>query len=301
MPVSSTHKVAIKSRDGVSSRITVFRNANPQAPVAVIMPAMGVKASFYIPLAGALVTQGLNVVTADLRGHGESGIRAGRRTDFGYREMVRYDWPCIMLQIKNLFPDSFKIILGHSLGGQISILYMAANPGEIDRLILVAAPSLYFRDWPFSNSFSPFNSLFLLFSTHVFLLVARGLGHFPGRRIGVGGNEAMRLIGDWAKIVRTGRYDMINPSVDYDALTRLLRLPVLGISFSDDGFAPRRAVDRLCAKMPCTDLTRWHIAPHDLGCAQLGHFWWVKQSEQLAKRISTWLAKDFSFYASNRS
>jgi len=249
----------------------------------VVMPAMGVKAAFYAPLADALVKRGLNVVTADLRGHGESGIRPGRRTDFGYGEMVRYDWPCIMDRVKTLFPYSPKIILGHSLGGQLSTLYLAEHPFEIDRLILVAAPSLYYRDWPFPHS------LTLLFSTQMFFLVAAALGYFPGRRMGVGGTEAVRLIRDWARLVRRGRYDMVNPSVDYESLLEELRIGVLAISFSDDGFAPRRAVDRFCSRMPSSSLTCWHLTPQDFGCKQLGHFRWVYQGEQLAQRMARWL------------
>ena len=103
---SPNEKVCIQSKDGALSRITVFRNTVKRAAVVIIMPAMGVNASFYAPVAQSLVKQGLNVVTADLRGHGESSIRPGRNADFGYSEMVLYDWPCIMAQVKMLFTHS---------------------------------------------------------------------------------------------------------------------------------------------------------------------------------------------------
>ena len=282
--MSQREKVAIQSRDGASSRITIFRNSDREAPVLVLMPAMGVKATFYEPLAHALVREGLNLVTADLRGHGESRIRPGRDADFGYGEMVRYDWPCIIDRTRILFPHSRKILLGHSLGGQLSTLYMSENPGEIDGLITVGAPSLYYLDWPFPGSIT------LLFSTQLFRLVAKVMGYFPGRRMGIGGTEAKSLVRDWARVVRKGRYDMINPSRDYEPLLRNLRVPVLAISFTDDGFAPKRAIDRLYSKMTHIDLTRWHITPQEMGCDELGHFWWVNQSDRLAGMISNWLA-----------
>jgi predicted alpha/beta hydrolase len=281
--LSLDEKVNIQSEDGVLSRISVFRNTVKQAPVLIIMPAMGVNASFYEPFAHTLVKQGLNVVTADLRGHGESEIRPGQNADFGYREMVLYDWPCVMAQIKMLFPHSLKIILGHSLGGQLSMLYLAENPASIDGLIMVAAPSLYYKDWQFPASIT------LLFSTQLFKWIAKALGYFPGRKFGIGGTEARQLVGDWARIVRKGRYDMINQAVDYESHLRALHIPVLAISFSDDGFASKRPVDRLCQKMPNTCLTRWHFDPNNFGCQKLGHFWWINQSESLADRISRWL------------
>lgn len=281
--VPSVEKIDIRAEDNVSSRVTVFRSAAPESAVAIIMPAMGVKASFYSPLANALVEEGLNVVTADLRGHGESSIRPGRHADFGYGEMVLHDWPSIVGQVKALFPHSEKIILGHSLGGQLTPLYLADNPGEIDRLIMVAAPSLYWLDWPFPRS------VILLVLTSIFSVIAKVLGYFPGHRIGVGSAEAMRLMSDWARIARRGRYDMIRPGEDYVSSLRELRIPLLAISFSDDGFAPRRAVDRYCQKMPAVSLTRWHIAPEDLDRDTLGHLWWVNESETLAKRITRWV------------
>lgn len=285
MNSSTSEKVRIKSKDGVLSRITVFRNPLNHAPVVVIMPAMGVKASFYAPLAHLLVKQELNVVTADLRGHGESAIRPGRHVDFGYREMVLYDWPCIMSQVKMFFPHSLKIILGHSLGGQLSTLYLAENPASIHSLILVAAPSLYYKHWPFPRSIK------LLFSTQIFHWIAKALGYYPGRKIGIGGTEAIQLVKDWARVVRTGRYGMIDKNLDYESCLRRLRIPVLAISFTDDDFAPKGAVDHLCQKMPNVSLTRWQLAPENFDCKRLGHLWWINQSEPLAYRLSRWLTK----------
>lgn len=254
-----------------------------QAPVLIIMPAMGVSANFYEPFAYMLVKNGLNVVTSDLRGHGESSIRPGRSVDFGYREMVLYDWPCVMAQVKMLFPHSPKIILGHSLGGQLSTLYIAQNSSSVDGFIMVAAPSLYYKDWHFPRSIA------LLFSTQIFKWIARIFGYFPGRKIGIGGTEAMQLVKDWARVVLKGSYDMIDQSINYQSDLRMIRIPVLAISFSDDGFAPKRAVDRLCQKMPNICLARWHLAPEDIGCNKLGHFWWMNQREPLADRVSRWL------------
>ena len=47
-----------KGKDGAFSRITVFRNKAKQAPVLIIMTAMGVSANLYEPFAYSLVKQG---------------------------------------------------------------------------------------------------------------------------------------------------------------------------------------------------------------------------------------------------
>jgi len=276
-------KIKVRSDDGVSSKITVFPALDLRAPTIICMPAMGVKARFYEPLAYDFVKKGLNVVTADLRGHGDSGIRPNRTSDFGYGDMVVYDWPSIIDQTRNHFPDSLKIILGHSLGGQLSTLYLSEKPEKATGLILIAAPSLYYRDWPFPHG------LRLLLMTQTFALIASILGYHPGKKLRIGGTEARRLVSDWARIVRKGRYDMIRKGVDYEELSGNLEMPVLAISFSDDGFAPKRAADRLCQRMPLAELTRWHLTPRDLGCGSLGHFSWVKRSERLVSMITNWI------------
>ena len=269
----------------MSSKITIFPAWDKGVPTVICMPAMGVRARFYEPLARNFAKKGLNVVTADLRGHGESGIRPGRTSDFGYGDMVVYDWPCILDRTRNHFHDSPIIILGHSLGGQLSTLYISEMTDKVTALILAAAPSLYYRDWPFPHG------LRILLMTQTFALIARVLGYHPGKKLRVGGTEAKQLICDWARITRKGRYDMIREGVDYEKLSRNLEMPVLAISFSDDGFAPKPAADRLCQRMPLVELTRWHLTPGDLGCSSLGHFSWVKQSERLVSMISNWVGE----------
>ncbi len=278
-------KITIKSGDGAASQITLFRTTDSDATVIICMPAMGVWASYYEPLAHELVLSGRNVITADLRGKGESLVKPCRGCDFGYHEMVYYDWPEIVEQANHLFPHSRKVLLGHSLGGQLSTLYMSATPGEIDGLVLVACPSVHYRGWPFPHNIR------ILLMTQAFRFVAGLLGYFPGKRLGFAGTESKTHITDWAYTTLTGRYKPRNSTRNYEALLLHLKAPVLAISFSDDGFAPRTAVERLCAKIPGTQLTHWYVTPQELGLDTLGHVGWVKRCQPVVKRISEWLAQ----------
>ncbi len=141
-------EIEIAALDGVASAITVFTKDHvPLAPVLVCMPAMGVPARYYEPLAEPIVKEGWRFVTADLRGVGLSSIRVRRGVSFGYHEMVSFDWPAVVLKAQALFPGAPVYLLGHSLGGQLSVLFLAANPGAASGLILVAAPSVHWRGW----------------------------------------------------------------------------------------------------------------------------------------------------------
>ena len=275
-------EVGIEGKDGVTSRITVFADDfSHTAPVLICMPAMGVPAKFYDPLAVPVVKEGWRLVTADLRGNGLSSLRASRKVSFGYHEMVTFDWPAVVEKVKALFPGAPVYLLGHSLGGQLSALYLAANPEACTGLILVATPSVYYKGWDF-----PLN-LGILAGTQLACAIARILGYFPGKRIGFGGTEARGVIRDWAHTGRTGRYELAGSAVDFERLLGELELPVLSICFAVDLLAPERAVANLCAKMK-----RCRITHHLLGDENLGHLQWVKNPQPVIEQIKQWLENE---------
>ena len=199
-------RIDITAADGASSKITVFA-ADPalDAPVLVCMPAMGTAALYYEPLAGPIVREGWRFVTADIRGIGSSSVRVKRGVDFGYREMVELDWPAVVQKARERFPGSAVYLLGHSLDGQLSCLYLAANPSAVAGLVLVAAPSVHWRGWDI-----PLNEG-VLAGTQTACAVARVLGYFPGRRLGFGGSEARGVMRDCPRQARTGRYEPRGP------------------------------------------------------------------------------------------
>ena len=275
-------EVGIEGKDGVTSRITVFADDfSPVSPVLICMPAMGVPAKFYDPLAVPVVKEGWRLVTADLRGNGLSSLRASRKVSFGYHEMVTFDWPAVVEKVKTLFPGAPIYLLGHSLGGQLSTLYLAANPEACTGLILVATPSVYYKGWDF-----PLN-LGILAGTQLACAIAGILGYFPGKKIGFGGTEARGVIRDWAHTGRTGRYEPAGSPVNFERLLGELELPVLSISFEVDLLAPERAVGNLCAKMK-----RCRIAHHHLPDEDLGHLQWVRNPPPVIEKIKQWLKNE---------
>jgi predicted alpha/beta hydrolase len=273
-------EIAIVSQDGIASKITVFaKDPAPSAPVLICMPAMGVAAKFYEPLALPIVQEGWRFVTADLRGNGLCALRVGRGVNFGYHEMITFDWPAVVDKVKTHFPDAPVYLLGHSLGGQLSALYLAASPEAASGLILVAAPSVHYSGWEL-----PLN-LGVLAGTQAACGLASLIGYFPGRKIGFGGTEARGVICDWARQARTGRYQPSGSTLDYERLLREIEIPVLAISFEGDFLSPEKAVDNLLAKMRKARVTHAHLTGDDLD-----HFRWVKNPAPVIEKIRGWLA-----------
>ncbi len=276
--------VAVTAADGAQSKVTVYREGtDPRGPVLLIMPAMGVHADYYAPMALDCVAAGWNAVTADLRGNGRSTLRVSREIDFGYHHLVEYDWPATVSAVKEMFPESPLYLTGHSLGGQLSALYLSRRPDDVTGLILIAAGSVYYRGWNFPES------LGVLALTQFSRLISAVLGYYPGRRFGFGGTEAGTLIRDWAYQCRTGLYKLTGSPHDFEALLKTIRKPVLAFSFDDDGLTPYKAVRHLCGKMPEATVTHLHVKPRDLDLDELGHFKWVRNFKALTGKIESWM------------
>jgi predicted alpha/beta hydrolase len=276
--------IEVRSEDGAGTAITVYSNGSrATGPVFLCTPAMGVKASYYEPVAKALHRLGAAVVTADLRGVGLSSVRASPRTDFGYREIVLYDMPAVLAAVKNEFPGRPVFLFGHSLGGQLSCLFASTAPEAVSGIVLVSSCSVYFNGWSF-----PVNLGILAFEQFAYL-VANILGHFPGRLFHFGDREARRLVRDWSRQGLTGRYRAKGSGVDFEALLGAMELPLLTISFTDDAYGPKPAVEHLLAKMGKCVITHHHLSPDELGLERVGHFGWIQHAELIVPMIEEWL------------
>ncbi len=272
----------IRMKDATRSTITRFTR-EAEAPVVICTPAMGVRAAYYEPLALNLCRNGLNVVTVDLRGLGASSVRVKRGIDYGYHEMLTADWPAVVKAVRQHYPRNRIFLLGHSLGGQLNVLYASLYPEQIDGLVLVASCSVFYKGWPLPARYG------IWLGTQSAWVLAVILGYFPGRRIGFGGTVARTVIRDWARNARTGRYVLTKSPHDFETRLKTLCRPVLAISISGDGFAPARALDNLCRKFPAAPLTRWHVQPGELEPEGLDHFGWVRHCGPIAARIGAWI------------
>jgi predicted alpha/beta hydrolase len=279
-----TQLLAARSRDGAESQLRLFEAENATA-VVVAMPAMGIRASHYDPLARELAARGVTCALADVRGHGTSSVRPSRSVDFGYREMIENDWPAAIEAARAECPGRPLFLLGNSMGGQLSCLYMAKYPESVDGLILVAAASVYHASYAFPKSAG------ILLGSQAARAVADVLGYFPGKRVRFAGTEARTVMRDWAHEARTGSFRLIGSHDDFDAKLAAVERPVLSISVSDDELTTRRGVEHLLSKMPRADIERHHVSPGELNVKRLGHFGWVRHAGVLMATILPWIER----------
>lgn len=248
-------------------------------PVIVIMPGLGVPGAYYEYFARQLARRGFDTAIGELRGNGDSKPRPGPASSYGYHELVSVDFPAIFGVVREEFPDSTPYLLGHSMGGQLAVMYAARVRGRLGGLILIASGTPYYR------GYRGLAGPGLLFGTTAATLTASLVGFWPGHKIDVGGfgPQSKVLISDWARLSRTGRFVPVGADIDYEERISRLKLPVLSVTMEGDELTPQSSARHLLAKMPAAEVTTWH-EPN-----RLGHNGWIPEPASTVDRIEKWL------------
>ncbi|WP_239311858.1 MULTISPECIES: alpha/beta fold hydrolase [unclassified Frankia] len=277
----STDIVPITTEDGSTFVLRLFSQQDQTAPAVLLLPAMGVPATYYKPFVQELCRRGLSVVTVDLRGQGESvrSTRPGTRS--GYQVIIEQDLPAIIETVHRRYPAAPLFLLGHSLGGTLGILYASVRPDTVAGVAVIATGTTHV------SGFGRRGPKILL-QTRAVYLVTRILGHWPGHRLGFAGRQPAGLMLDWCRHARTGRYEPAGSEQNFEQRLRELSVPVLAVSLDDDLLAPRRAVDILCAKLGSAPLARLHL-DRASGQLRLGHIDWIRDGGTIAARMTDWV------------
>lgn len=277
--MSSTHaaeRLTIRRTEGTQFTLTLL-SAGPQAPVVLVVPAMGVQAGYYGKFAEALRSAGHSVAVTELRGHEESGgRRPSWRYDFGYADLLT-DLEQAVDAVAERLPSAPVFLLGHSLGGHLGSVYAGYYPRALAGLMLVATGSVWWRLWHRR-----------MFGLAVFIDgISRVLGYFPGHRLGFAGREARRQMADWCRFNRTGRLQFGSPRIDHDPVIATATVPVLAASIEGDSFAPPKALTGLLAKFKNAPITRMHLGTD--AEKPPGHLRWARQPEVVLPELTKWI------------
>jgi predicted alpha/beta hydrolase len=247
-------------------------------PVLVIVPGLGVPGGYYELFASSLAARGFDVAIGELRGNGDSRPKPSSASTFGYHELVSVDFPAIFEVVREHFPDSTPYLLGHSMGGQLGVMYAARIRGRLGGLVLVASGTPYYR------GYRGLSGPGMLVGTAAISLTANLAGFWPGDRVSMGfGRQSKVLISDWARLARTGRFVPVGADIDYEERIARLRLPVLSITMTGDDLTPPSSAEHLLEKLPNAEVTRWRQPE------PLGHNGWIRQCAGTVDQIEKWL------------
>lgn len=261
----------------------VFDSGDLKAAVVICVPAMGVTGDYYAKFAQQLRRAGLHAITSDLRGNGMSSVRASKYCDYGYHEIVTFDFPALFAAVRKLYPLNPLFLLGHSLGGQLGALSLSLQENAASGLVLIASCNVYYKGWSLHRRWK------VLGMTFLFRALSICLNYVPARRFGFSGNESRGVATDWSNNCWTGKYVISKSGPDYEASLQMMKKPVLSISFEKDVLAPQTAVEYLLHKLVNADIVRHHFSASHPGLENAGHFDWAKRPEVICRLIKEWI------------
>lgn len=280
MSGSEALSISLTTADGAGYELLCVVPESPQR-LLYWLPAMGMPARHYLPLAEALAAHGVGMVLHEWRGIGSSNQRAGRHGNWGYRELLQEDLAAGLAELRQRWPTVRCSVGGHSLGGQLGLLFASLHPDDFDSLVLVASGAPYWRR--FRHGWLVGLCMWLAPA------LANLWGYLPGRRLGFGGNEARGVIADWSRSGRSGKYSAKGLGRDLEQALAALRLPALAVRLHDDWLGPVASLQWLLDKLGPASHAHEVITSCDLADQPADHFGWMKSPEPIAVRIAGWL------------
>jgi len=266
-------EIIIATKRGYPIVAQKFSSENDMKKTLIVSSATGVLQKFYSKFASFFATKGLVVYTFDYSGIGKSrsSISELKQNDVDLTDWGQNDQAAVVSFAKDQNPNAELILIVHSIGGQL----VGLNPDfhKLDKVIMVASQTGYWKYfkgmhkpkmWLFWNVAIPFLTTFF--------------GYFPAKKLGLFENLPKNMVYEWAKWGRQKEYMMSfydRETYFFDAI----KIPMLFLSFPDDIFAPRKAVDWLSDQYKVARQTRIHYRTEKEE-KQPGHFDFFKPAFQ---------------------
>ena len=236
-----------------------WRGSPGASSVVLIAPATGVRRGIYDAFAGYLAASGFGVLTWDWRGTGDSRPKSLQGFRATMRNWAARDLAGAIQWASDRCRGARLLAVGHSFGGQA--FGIAPNADRVAALVTVAAQSGYWGHWP-----RPARYKYALLWHVAMPAIARTVGYFPGRALGVGEDLPLGVALEWARWCRNPHY-----FGDWRGHLRF-SAPILSFGFEDDPYAPPAAVEALHALYGSRAQRHRQVRASEVGVRQLGHF-----------------------------
>ncbi|MGD8317024.1 MAG: alpha/beta fold hydrolase [Myxococcales bacterium] len=245
---------------------------------------MGVSAGYYGKLAESIAEHGVAAAVLELRGQGESEVQPARDVDFGYRQLLD-DLGLALKSLRARNPGLPIVLVGHSLGGHLSMLQLAFDPESIDALALIATAT------PHHGPYRGAARCKVFLGTRVVRFVSLILGYYPGHRLGFGGLQPRTLMREWTDMARSGSYALEGAPVDVEAALEEVSTPILALVIDGDEVAPRSACEAITAKLTNARVDWCAIGAPRLSPRACDHQRWAREPAPFAEEISAFIGR----------
>lgn len=223
----------IVASDGFPLAATRFLPAGASRGVVLIAPGAWFRQCAYEPFARYLAGRGLEAVTWDWRGIGDSRYEAGRRDRrLSMRAWAWRDYEAMLTWGSTRAAHKPLLLVGHAFGGQA--LGLAPSAERVQRAVFVGAgdvshlPAGLFRRWVRRATWHAAIPMLTRIVGGLPLSITSNCEDLPG--------GVARDLARWSRSANYfGRWEGHSR----------LAIPILSYSFSDDPVAPPEAVDAL--------------------------------------------------------
>lgn len=271
-------QLRVPARDGHELVARVHKAGQARGTV-LIVPAMGVRQTFYDAIGRWLVQQGLNAVTFDYRGMGLSRREPLRGFHADLFDWARLDTAALVDFAAELAPGKPLFWIGHSLGGQL--LGLVPNHHRVARAITVASGSGYWRE----NA--PALKRVVWWMWYVAApLSLRLFGYFPGRRLRKVGDLPRGVMAQWRRWCLHPEYAVGVEGEGVRAAYAAVTTPMLALAFTDDEYMSARNVASLHGFYANAPQRHERLSPAAVGARRIGHFGFFRaNAESLWNRL----------------
>ena len=278
----NTSHIQLTAADGYTLAATHF--AAPGEQFIVMAGATAVPRGFYKRFAEYAQARGINVITTDYRGIGDSKRGSLKGFKMEYADWSRYD---LAAAVDYASQRSRVWLVGHSLGGHA--IGQLPRPNELQAAYVCGAgagwhgwmqrPERY-RVWLMWNLLGPITS--------------RVYGYHPMSKFGMGEDLPLGVYRDWKKWCAMPHYFFDDPTAH--AITSKfagVRIPLAAAVSTDDLWAPPSSRDAFFKGYSGTIVDHIDFAPTAFGVDQVGHMGYFRAQvgTVLWPQIFEWLGR----------
>ncbi len=250
-------------------RLTATHYTAPTDQFIVLAGATAVPRGFYRRFAQFAQAHGINVITTDYRGVGDS--RQGSLNGF---EMQYADWSRQDLAAAVAYASARGAVwlVGHSLGGHA--IGQLPDPNGL-RAAYVCGTGAGWHGWmPKPERYRAWAMWHL-----VGPVTTRLYGYHPMSKFGMGEDLPMGVYRDWKRWCSFPRYFFDDPAAEaVTAPFAQVRIPIAAAVSTDDLWAPPASRDAFFSGYTAAQVTPVDWTPHTLGVPPIGHMGYFRES-----------------------
>jgi len=277
-----TKEISFIAEDGFKLNGAVFSaigSSDNFNRVLIIGSAFGVPYQYYKHIAGFLAEQGMAVLVFDYR-----GISHSKHGNMSTNQILMQHWGQLDLEaaiqfVKKEYKPHKMSYLGHSAGGQI--IGLAPSSHTFDKIIIAASGVGAWRLWPGVQKYALAAIWYLVFP----VVMAFQFGDFFKSRFLGPIPVPKTAVKQWLTWARSRDY-LFSPEHGLE-LSGYKRIDadILGITISDDWYAPKEARDGLLKHYPNANKEVLNISPKSLERKSIGHFGLFKKKQEIKDGI----------------